>query len=94
MFQGDNPEEYIKTQVKKLLEVVVKQVKEVVEMFCRAMVLFYQLDVSDNETTRVCLYNLLMTLVLKNPVYTRIINLFRTSYKDELKKIEREIEKT
>jgi len=94
MFMKDNTAEYIKEQVQKLLIVVIKQVKEVVNMLSRAMVLFYQLDVSANETTEVCLYNLLMSLVLKNPIYSRIVDLFRVSYRDELQRIEIEIERT
>jgi hypothetical protein len=62
--------------------VVVEQVKEVGEMLKNAMVLFYQLDVSANETTKVCLYNLLTSLILKNPIYSRVIELFRVAYRD------------
>lgn len=35
-----------------------------------------------------------MTLVLKNPIYTKIINLFRVAYSEQLTKIVKEIEKT
>lgn len=72
---------------------MIVQVKQLVEMVARAMVLFYQLDVSANETTKVCLYNLLTSLVLKNPVYTKVVELFRTAHRDSLQKIEMEIEK-
>ena len=57
------------------------------------MVLFYQLDVSANETTKVCLYNLLMSLILKNPVYSWIIDLFRVAYSEQLQKLEYELDK-
>ncbi len=54
-------------------------------MLSRSMVLFYQLDVKDNETTDVCLKNLLTSLVLKNPVYTEVINLIDIAKKNEIK---------
>jgi hypothetical protein len=74
--------------------VVVEQVKEVGEMLKNAMVLFYQLDVSANETTKVCLYNLLTSLILKNPIYSRVIELFRVAYRDQIQTVELEIERT
>jgi hypothetical protein len=74
--------------------VVVEQVKEVGEMLKNAMVLFYQLDVSANETTKVCLYNLLTSLILKNPIYSRVIELFRVAYRDQIQSVELEIERT
>lgn len=56
------------------------------------MILFYQLDIQKGETTQVCLGNLIMSLVLKNPVYTRIMDLIKTVYKVKVKQIELEID--
>lgn len=58
----------------------------------RASVIFYQLDVKSGETTEVLLHNLLTSLTLKNPVYSRIIELFKAAYRDSLKQIEAQIE--
>jgi hypothetical protein len=60
-------------------------------MTSKAMVLFYQLDVKKGEITEVCLYNLLTSLVLKNPVYTKIIDLFKASKDKEIQSIEAQI---
>jgi hypothetical protein len=63
---------------------MIDYVKEFVKITLKAMVLFYQLDVVSGEITEVCLSNLLTSLVLKNPIYTKMIDLFRTSYRDEI----------
>ena len=66
--------------------------QEFVSITVRATVIFYQLDVKSGETTEVLLHNLLTSLTLKNPVYSRIIELFKAAYKDSLKQIEAQIE--
>jgi hypothetical protein len=79
MFSTDDPAEYISNQTQKLLRANIECIKEFVKITSKAMVLFYQLDVKKGEITEVCLYNLLTSLVLKNPVYTKIIDLFKAS---------------
>ncbi len=71
-----------------MLGLVVRQVKEFVLLIAKSTVLFYQLDVVAGEITEVCLYNLISSLVLKNPVYSKIIDLFKTAYRDYLQTIE------
>ena len=66
--------------------------QEFVSITVRATVIFYQLDVKSGETTEVLLHNLLTSLTLKNPVYSRIIELFKAAYRDSLKQIEAQIE--
>lgn len=56
------------------------------------MVMFYQLDVVSGEVTEVCLYNLLTSLVLKNPIYTKVVELFRTAHRDIIQQIEIQID--
>lgn len=56
------------------------------------MVLFYQLDVVSGEITEVCLSNLLTSMILKNPIYSKVIELFRTAHRDEVQQIEIQIE--
>lgn len=58
----------------------------------QATVIFYQLDVRSGETTEICLHNLLTSLILKNPVYTKIIDLFHIAHRDEIKQLEQQIE--
>jgi hypothetical protein len=91
MFSTDNPAEYISNQTQKLLRANIECIKEFVKITSKAMVLFYQLDVKKGEITEVCLYNLLTSLVLKNPVYTKIIDLFKSSKDKEIEAIENKI---
>lgn len=84
MFMKENPQEYIKEQIKKLLDVVIGYVKEFACIVQKSMVLFYQLDVKASETTEVCLYNLLTSLLLKNPIYSKVVDLFRTANRDDI----------
>lgn len=65
---------------------------EFVSIVVRATVIFYQLDVKSGETTEVLLHNLLTSLTLKNPVYSRIFELFRSSCRLPMKQIEAQLE--
>jgi hypothetical protein len=78
--------------MEKLLEVVIDSVWDFVTIIVRATVMFYILDVRSGETTEVCLHNLLASLTLKNPVYAKIIDLFKAAYRDSMKQIELQIE--
>ena len=79
--------------MKALLNQVKSYIKEFVRVTSNAIVLFYQLDIISGEITEVCLYNLLSSLVLKNPIYSRLIELFRQAHRDMLTLIEQQIEK-
>lgn len=92
MFIKENAQEYIKEQIQKLLILVIEYIKDFVQLTSNAMVLFYQLDVVSGEITEVCLYNLLTSLVLKNPIYTKVVDLFRTSHRDMIQQIEIQID--
>lgn len=67
--------------------------KEFVQLILKSTVLFYQLDVKATETTEVCLYNLLTSLVLKNPIYSKVVELFKIAQRDDIQQIEIQIEK-
>jgi hypothetical protein len=92
LFQKDNTEAFLEQEVSKLLSLVVDYVQAFVNVTVRATVIFYQLDVKSGETTEVCLHNLLTSLVLKNPVYTKVIELFRTSTREETLLLEAQID--
>ena len=53
-----------------------------------AVVLFYKLDIKYAETANLCLLNLLTSLILKNPLYTKIHNLILTAHVDTLDTLE------
>lgn len=78
--------------MEKLLEVVIDSVWDFVTVIVRATVIFYVLDVRSGETTEVCLHNLLTSLTLKNPVYAKLLDLFKAAYRDSMKQIEQQIE--
>lgn len=90
--QPDTVGNYIRSQVDKLLEVVTDYMREFVGILVRATVIFYQLDVKSGETTEVLLHNLLTSLTLKNPVYSRIFELIRSSCRLPMKQIEDQLE--
>eukprot|EP00347_Sterkiella_histriomuscorum_P004161 403361523 len=92
-FQKDQIQDYKRQNFLKLFQMIVTQIKEVVVMLVKAMVLFYQLDFRAGEITEVCLYNLITSLMLKNPIYTKIIDLIKRSYEDQIHLIEQQIEK-
>ena len=79
--------------MQKLLDVVIDSVKDFVRITLNALVLFYQLDVVSTETTDICLYNLLLSMALKNPIYSQIRMLLTRANIDTIKLIERELEK-
>lgn len=71
---------------------VIRDVKEFVQIMMRSIILFYQLDLKSSEISEICLQNLVTSLVLKNPVYTLIIDLIKVSYRAETKLIEQQID--
>lgn len=77
--------EYRKLNYQKLFNQVVAQVKEVVRIFVRAMVFFYQFDFQAGETIDVLLTNLLTSIILKNPTYTKVIDLIKKAYKEDIR---------
>ena len=85
--------EFIQEQTKKLLEIIIDYVKDFVRLTSNAIVLFYQLDVISTEITDICLYNLLCSLTLKNPIYSKVIELFRSANTDMIQLIEVQIDK-
>lgn len=92
LFQKDNTGVFVQQEVEKLLAVVTDYLQAFVGVTVRATVIFYQLDVKSGETTEVCLHNLLTSLTLKNPVYTKVIDLFRIAYRDPIQQLELQIE--
>jgi len=48
----------------------------------KCIVLFYQLDVKGVEISEICLLNLITSLILKNPIYTLMIDLIKISHRD------------
>jgi hypothetical protein len=91
-FEKDSIEEIMRKEVEKLLDVVIDYELEFVDILVRATVVFYQLDIKHGETSEVLLHNLLTSMTLKNPVYSRVMELFKTTYKPELQLIESQIE--
>lgn len=77
MFQKESTLSFVQQEVDKLLNLVQDYVKDFVRITVNATVIFYQLDIKSGETTEVCLHNLLTSLTLKNPVYSKVIDLFR-----------------
>lgn len=92
IYEKDSVEAIIRKEVEKLLGVVTDFIREFVSIIVRATVIFYLLDIKANETTEVCLHNLLMSLTLKNPVYTKLIELFKTTFKGPMTQLENKIE--
>lgn len=81
-FQKESIEGIVRKEVEKLLQVVIDQEIEFVEILVRATVIFYQLDIKSGEVSEVLLYNLLTSMTLKNPVYSRVMELFKTTYRE------------
>lgn len=52
------------------------------------MVLFYQLDFRAGETIDVLLTNMITSLILKNPIYTKIVEVIKRAYKEEITQVE------
>ena len=76
----------------KLLTVIREQVVEFVNIFARATILFYQLDLKKGQITMLCLQNLVTSLTLKNPLYTRVIEVFRAALRPRLIALEQGLE--
>lgn len=53
-----------------------------------SIILFYQLDLKKGEISEICLQNLVTSLILKNPIYTSIIDLIKVSVKSDIILIE------
>jgi hypothetical protein len=68
----------------KLLKVVKEEILEFVNIFARSTILFYQLDVRKGQTTMICLQNLVTSLTLKNPIYTKLIEIFRAALRPKI----------
>lgn len=71
--------------------VIKDYVDEFVGILARATILFYQLDVKKGETTEVCLHNLLTSLTLKNPIYTKVVEVFKMAYSKQVLKFETQL---
>ena len=76
----------------KLVHAIKEQVVEFVNIFARATILFYQLDVKKGEITMLCLQNLITSLTLKNPLYTKVIEVFRAALKPKITSLESGLE--
>ncbi len=55
MFEGDAEGALTWRESEKLLKVIKEQILEFVNIFSRATILFYQLDVKKGQTTMICL---------------------------------------
>lgn len=75
-------------EAEKLMNVIIEYVDDFVTILVKATVMFYQLDLKSGETTMVCLKNLLTSLTLKNPVYSKVIDVFRSAFKGHLRNLE------
>jgi hypothetical protein len=67
-------------------------VREFVGLISKALVLFYQLDSKYGETSEICLQNMLTSMILKNPIYTLLINLLKQVFKDDIDTIDANIQ--
>ena len=94
MMFGDKGEEGEVTwrESEKLVNAIKDQVLEFVNIFAKATILFYQLDVKKGQTTMICLQNLITSLVLKNPIYTKVIEVFRAALRPRLLAFENSVE--
>lgn len=54
----------------------------------RSIILFYQLDLKSSEISGICLENLVTSLILKNPIYTLVIDLIKVSFRGEIQLVE------
>jgi hypothetical protein len=71
-----------------LLLRVVKEIKDYTRIILKSLVLFYKLDIKHASDSESCLINLITTLLLKNPVYSNIINLLKKVYDEDIKLLE------
>lgn len=62
----------------KLLKRLINEIKSFVELMHDAVVRFYKLDVKTSMDVNQCecLTNLLMSIVLKNPIYSSVHSIF------------------
>jgi hypothetical protein len=88
MFEGDAEGATLWRESEKLMKVIKEQILEFVNIFAKATILFYQLDVRKGQTTMICLQNLVTSITLKNPIYTKLIEVFRASLKPKIQKFE------
>lgn len=86
-FTSENISDYKREQYTKLLMTVIAQLLEFSQSICNSISLFYQLDMKKVDNTTICLKNLITSLLLKNPIYSQIINLMKVVYENDITQI-------
>mmetsp|Transcript_23959 Transcript_23959/g.18282 ORF Transcript_23959/g.18282 Transcript_23959/m.18282 type:complete len:117 (+) Transcript_23959:379-729(+) len=89
----DDRKHFEAQQLKKLLAKVKDEVRKFCDVVVNTLVLFYQLDIKHGEDSIGCLHSMIMTLVLKNPIYSSLVLLMKKAMRDDIQRLEENIGK-
>ena len=74
-----------------MLNLVTDEIKHFVSILLKTVVLFYQLDIKNCDTSDSCLDNMLTSMVLRNPLYDRVITLINDSERSKITHFEKQM---